>query len=267
MKKQQVLTFKEKIIMMISIIGVIVFQFIDLSNLGYMKDVDMIRHSLIRLVSGILLLYLLIKFGYQKVLRFKMNKNAFYVMIPALLIAINNFPIVSFLDGRAHLTEPNYRVTLFLIECFSIGFLEELIFRGILLLFLYQALTHIKYRVFFTIVISSTVFGLIHITNLYDGAPLSSTLLQMGYSFLMGILWATIYMKTGNLWLSMILHALYNFFGQVMFYLGAVDGRYDPITIVVTVILATLAASQVILLLRKNQFELQLTFAVNNNEI
>ncbi len=212
-------------------------------------------------------MYLLIKFGYQKMLQFKISKGSLYVIIPALLIALNNFPIISFLDGRAQLTEPSYRVILFLIECLSIGFLEELIFRGILLLFLYQALSHLKYRVFITILISSLVFGLFHIANLSEGAPLSSTLLQMGYSFLMGILWATIYMKTGNLWLSMILHALYNFFGQVMFYLGTVDGRYDPITIIVTVIFATLAASQVVLFLKRNQFELDLIFAGNNDKI
>ncbi|RJX25524.1 MAG: CPBP family intramembrane metalloprotease [Acholeplasma sp.] len=265
MKKQHVLTLKEKIIIAILIICVIVFQFINVSELGYMKDVDMIRHSVIRFFSGILLLYLLFKFGYQHVLKFKMSRHSFYAMIPALLIAINNFPIISFLDGRAQLTEPNYRVVLFLIECFSIGFLEELIFRGILLLFLFQAFSHIKYRVFITILISSLVFGLFHITNVFEGAPLSSTILQIGYSFLMGILWASIYMKTGNLWFSMVLHALYNFFGQVMFYLGTVDGRYDPITIAVTVIFATLAAFQVVLLLRKNQFELQHILANNND--
>jgi len=56
------------------------------------------------------------------------------------------------------------------------------------------------------------------------------------------MMWAVMYLKTGNLWLIMLLHATFNFFGQVMFYLGSVEGRYDIYTIGITAGLVILVA-------------------------
>jgi len=59
------------------------------------------------------------------------------------------------------------------------------------------------------------------------------------------------FLKTGNLWLTMLLHATYNFFGQVMFYLGSVDGRYDIYTIGITTLFAVIVAGYSIILFNK----------------
>lgn len=73
---------------------------------------------------------------------------------------------------------------------------------------------------------------------------------QIGYSFLMGMLWAVMYLKTKNVWLVMLLHATYNFFGQVMFELGTVNNRFDTVTVVITIILAIGVAVYSVLLLK-----------------
>ena len=267
MKKEFMFTLKEKIIMLFLITGVIIFQFIDVSGLGHEKDAQMITNTIIRLIAGVLLLYMLFKFGHKEFFQFKLNRTSLVMMIPALLIAINNFPIVSYFDGRAELTEPTYRVILFFIECLSVGFFEEILFRGIVLIFLVQSFSHMKGGIFLSVFVSSLIFGLFHIINFFDGATLSSTLLQMGYSFLMGMLWATLYLKTGNIWFIMILHALYNFFGQVLFYLGTVNGRFDEITVTITMLIGMLAAIQVIVLLKRNEFEIYPKVEGQNNEI
>jgi hypothetical protein len=67
----------------------------------------------------------------------------------------------------------------------------------------------------------------------------------------MGMLWAVMYLRTQNLWLTMILHATYNFFGQVMFYLGTVNGRYDTYTIGITIILGCFVALYAIFCLKE----------------
>lgn len=253
MKNELHFSIYQKIVLVTLAIAVILFQFVDFSSLGYIKDIDMITNSITRFTAGILLMLLLMGFGRRDLFTFKNVKKSLLIIIPALLISINNFPIIAYLDGRANLTEPFYRVILFLIECLSVGFFEEILFRGILLIILIEKLNHLKNGMFVSVLISSLIFGFLHLVNLFEGASISSTMLQVGYSFLMGMLWAVIYLKTGNLWLVMILHATYNFFGQVMFYLGSVEGRYDNITIGVTTILATLAASHVIVLLRNNK--------------
>ena len=253
MKNELHFSIYQKIVLVTLAIAVILFQFVDFSSLGYIKDIDMITNSITRFTAGIFLMLVLMGFGRRDLFTFKNLKKSLLIIIPAILISINNFPIIAYLDGRANLTEPFYRVILFLIECLSVGFFEEILFRGILLIILIEKLNHLKNGMFVSVLISSLIFGFLHLVNLFEGASISSTMLQVGYSFLMGMLWAVIYLKTGNLWLVMILHATYNFFGQVMFYLGSVAGRYDNITIGVTTILATLAASHVIVLLRNNK--------------
>lgn len=59
--------------------------------------------------------------------------------------------------------------------------------------------------------IPSLVFGLFHFVNLYSGADPILTLLQVAYATAVGLIFAAIYLKTGNLWVSILLHALLDF--------------------------------------------------------
>ncbi|MEW6607135.1 MAG: CPBP family intramembrane glutamic endopeptidase [bacterium] len=253
MKNESPFSNVQKMIVITCMILVIFFQFVDLTHLGYIKDVNMITNTITRFSAGTLLVLVLIRFGRRDLLSFSNVKKSLVLMIPALLIAMNNFPISAYFNGRTNLTEPIYRVILFFIECLSVGFFEEVLFRGILLIVLVEKLEHVKGGTLISILISSLIFGLLHLVNLFDGATLGSALLQVGYSFLMGILWATLYLKTGNLWLVMILHAVYNFFGQVMFYLGTVENRYDNLTLFITWIFAVLSGIYVTILLRNDR--------------
>ncbi len=206
------------------------------------KDNSMMIHSILRFLGGIVLIIIWTSFGHQEVLQKKSLLKSIWIIIPAFIISINNFPIIAFLDGRATLMEPIYSVYLFLLECLSVGFFEEIVFRGIILIYLVKRLSNHRNGLLLSIIISSAIFGLIHAFNFLNGASLNDTILQIGYSFLVGMMWAVMYLKTGNIWLTMILHATYNFFGQVMFYLGNVNGRYDIYTILMTIVFAAIAA-------------------------
>ena len=228
----------QSILIIFLIVLMIIFEFSDIRLFENAKDSTMVSNSILRFLGGIVLVIIIIGSGYSWIFRFKNVWKSFLIIIPALIISINNFPIIAFFDGRATLEEPVYRIYLFLMECLSIGFFEEIIFRGIILVFLLKKLTNQKNGIFLSIFISSLLFGLIHIFNLYSGASIGDTFLQIGYSFLVGMMWSVMFLKTGNLCLTMLLHATFNFFGQVMFYLGNVDGRYDFYTIWITIILA-----------------------------
>lgn len=236
------ISFNSMVLSLSFISLIIVFQIADFSSLGYIKDIEMLKNTITRGFIGIFLMILMVKIGYKKMFSFRNVGSSLMIMLPALLISINNFPIIAYLNGRAYLTEPNYRVLLFFIECLSVGFFEEIIFRGILLSFLMQKFIDMKNGIWMSIIISSLIFGIFHMINVFTGASMSITIVQMGYSFLMGMLWAVMYLRTGNLWLTMLLHATYNFFGQVMFYLGTVQGRFDIVTVWMTVIVAVFTA-------------------------
>ncbi len=235
-----------------SIIMMFLVQFLDLSFISNPIAVQMVKNSITRIIMGMIFVVLLYQVGY-KVFNPKQRTllPILLLVLPALLIAINNFPISAFIDSRAELTEPSYLVYLFIVECLSIGFFEELIFRLVLLTVLLQRLPKTKTGVFQAVLISSAIFGIIHLVNLIGGAGLAPTILQVGYSFLTGAMWAVVYLKTKSILAVILLHASYNFFGEVMFRLGTVNNRFDTITIVVTVLVAVLVASYYIYTLYK----------------
>ena len=241
----------QKILVGFLIILMMVFEFADFQLFENATDTSIVTNSILRFLGGIVFIVMIIAFGHRRIFKFRNFKKSLLIILPALIISINNFPIIAFFDGRAVLTEPVYRVFLFFIECLSVGFFEEILFRGIILLFLVKRFSHEKHGVLLSIVLSSALFGYFHFFNILSGASLSDTVLQVGYSFLVGMMWAIMYLKTGNLWLTMILHATYNFFGQVMFYLGTVQGRYDIYTVIITIVLAIVVAFYSILLYKQ----------------
>ena len=236
----------------ICLIIFIIIEIVGISLFDNQIATRIIEDSVSRIIGGIIFMIILFSFGYKKLFRFKGPiAISILIIIPSLIISINNFPIIAFFDGRTQLIEPVYTIYLYVIECLSIGFFEEIIFRGLVLILLLQKLPQTKRGVFLAVLYSSIIFGSIHILNLFAGASISNTLLQVGYSFLMGMMWAIIFLKTKNIWLAMFLHATYNFFGQVMFALGTVNGRYDIITIIITVSLALVVAIYMVYLLHK----------------
>lgn len=216
----------------------IILSFIELPLWIELEDQVAVKNILIRFIGGFIVIYWMIIFGYKSLLKFKNIGKSLYIMIPAFIISINNFPIIAYFDDRAVLTEPLYRVFLFILTCLSVGFFEEIIFRGVVLTFLLRTFLKHKNNMLISIIFSSLIFAFSHIFNLFEGASFGDTFLQIGYSFLVGMLWAVMFLKTKNIWLTMLLHASFNFFGQVMFMLGDVNYRYDPYTIGITLVLS-----------------------------
>ncbi len=203
---------------------------------------EIIRDTTIRLAIGTL--FVIICYYIDLPLFKKTPKSWIHlaiIIIPGLAISINNFPISAYLNGRVTIGEPVHPVYLYAIECLSIGFLEETVFRGIILVVLLEKMPKGRSGVLGAIIVSSAIFSLIHLLNLFAGEALPATLLQVGYSFLMGMMWAVVYMATNNLVFPILLHATYDFFGQVMFRFGTVGNRFDLVTIVITTVLAIIA--------------------------
>lgn len=233
------------------ILLLLVFEIIDIQFSNNALVSTMIQNISSRILLGLLFVTMLIHIGYANLLRFNNPYKSLIIIIPGIIIAINNFPIIAYFDGRTTLNGSTYTVFLFMIECLTVGFFEEIVFRVIILLLLLQKLPETKKGVLLAIIISSAIFGLTHIINLFSGASLGNTVLQVGYSFLVGMMWAVMYLKTNNLWFIMLLHALYNFFGLVLFNLGTVVNRYDIFTIIITIVLGLLVTLYSIKLFRE----------------
>lgn len=87
-----------------------------------------------------------------------------------------------------------------------VGFTEELVCRGLLLVSLRSRLGEVW--VWF---LSSALFGLSHLVNIALGAPAGGTLLQVCFTFLAGTAFYILRRTTGSLIWAMVLHGVWDF--------------------------------------------------------
>ena len=95
------------------------------------------------------------------------------LILPALLVSINNAPIVGLITGGV---TPNCDIGLvlaYLLYCISVGFFEEIVFRGIIFPLCLIMLKRVKNSVFWSVALSSAVFSISHIVNLFAGISLA----------------------------------------------------------------------------------------------
>ena len=102
---------------------------------------------------------------------------------------------------------------------------------------------HTRLGIFMAIFWSSVIFGAVHLVNIFISSP-GAVLLQIGYSALIGGLCCLVLLETGNIWMCVIVHALYNFAGGVVPRLGEGEIWTAPevaITAIIGVIVAALS--------------------------
>lgn len=95
---------------------------------------------------------------------------------------------------------------LYALSMLLVGFLEEMIFRGLL----FEALR--KDGLGFAIIVSSLTFGIGHIVNLINGsgAELLPNLLQVVYATSAGFMFVMMYCKSGSLLVCIASHGIFN---------------------------------------------------------
>ncbi len=95
---------------------------------------------------------------------------------------------------------------LYILTMLCVGFLEEVIFRGLL----FNAMRKDGFKV--AVLVSSITFGVGHIINLVNGsgAELLPNLLQVIYATAAGFLFVMIYCKSDSLLVCILTHGLFN---------------------------------------------------------
>lgn len=95
-------------------------------------------------------------------------------------------------------------IVFYILNMLNVGFIEEVIFRG----FLFKMMEKDNLRN--AIIVSSITFGVGHIVNLFMGADLIPTLLQIAYATSIGYLFVTIFYKSKSLIPCIITHSIMN---------------------------------------------------------
>lgn len=131
----------------------------------------------------------------------KAGKMLYYIPL-ALLLFVN---IMCGITDKLSVVE----TALSVLTMLFVGFLEEIIFRG--LLFKAMAKESLKAAV----IVSSVTFGMGHIINFFNGsgAELVPNLLQVIYAVAAGFMFVTVFLKSGSLIPCIVAHGLFNAVG------------------------------------------------------
>lgn len=118
--------------------------------------------------------------------------------------------------------KPWYGILIGLMALFGIGLREDLLYRGVL-----QSALAIKYAnsgkgIWLTVAVSSLSFGLLHFLNMFNGATFASAFSQVLGAIALGAAFGAIYLRGGNIWVPILIHALVDFSGvfNAMFLVG-----------------------------------------------
>ena len=175
------------------------------------------------------------------------NKSSLKGMLwalPLFMVAFVNFPYTALQNGTASIDRSDL-IGLYALYILVIALLEELVFRGIILVIVKDYLKDKKHAPLLVTIICSLVFSLFHLTNLFSGADVGYTLLQCVYTFLIGAMLTVTMLKLGNIWLCFVVHAIFDFGGLLVIHIGSGD-PWDMTFWILTIVSGVLVAGHVI---------------------
>ncbi|MFI3170733.1 MAG: CPBP family intramembrane glutamic endopeptidase [Faecalibacterium sp.] len=108
-------------------------------------------------------------------------------------------------ESGAALQSP-MQIAIYFLSMLSIGLVEEITFRGIVAEALIHRYGTSRAGVWKATAVGGLIFGLAHMSNVFAANPFG-VLIQVAVAGVLGMLFAAIYYRTGNLWICVLLHA------------------------------------------------------------
>jgi len=204
------------------------------------------RHFAVIIVRGFFIIVgivLMILGGQAAGLKFSWKdfKKNWDLVLVGVLVSIANFPIIALFRGDVTITASAGAFTAYVFFNIAVSMFEEIFFRGLIFIAFLIAFKDKKHGTLLAIFISSAVFGLVHFLNLFNSS-VGFVFMQVGYSFLLGLLWTVLYYATKTIWVPVFCHALFNI-GGLLVNEGIAAGRiWNGPTIAIIAVNAALGA-------------------------
>ena len=241
------------ITILLFILGTICFIFFDVKPITVLEDPlanKLLCGFIARVGLSLLFSWMLYQYGGRKFIVFDRNfPKSLLWALPCFMVALINFPVSALISGKAEIVRTDL-LGLYALYVISIALLEEFIFRGVLLIIVSDLMRGKRYQYLLTALICSAVFSLFHLTNLFEGMGIGDVLLQCLYTFLIGGMLVITMLKTRNVWLCVLIHALFDFGGLLIVHLG-VGNPWDTIFWILTFVGGALCAGHVVYSLLK----------------
>ena len=189
----------EKHELLITMLSIVIYLFVNsicINNLGNTHYITAIANIILSLMIIIFILKNNLV-SYYKLDSFPKLKQFLYFIPLLLLMSVN---LWSGININNSLSE----IIFFIISMICVGFLEEIIFRGLL----FQMMSKDSIRQ--AILVTSFTFGRGHILNLLNGAEFIPTIIQIIYAVSTGYMFAIILVRGKSLWPCIITHSVVN---------------------------------------------------------
>jgi membrane protease YdiL (CAAX protease family) len=166
-----------------------------------------------------------------------------YFVVPCVPVILNGLALA--VSGIA---QPRFAaILLFLGTALLVGFVEETYFRGMIL----RAL--LSRGPWPAVLISSVLFGFLHLLNVISGANLAATFVQVAYALGIGMMFAAAALRTGTILPLIVIHAATDFLGFLALNSPLVTTKPSPVAVAVTLIEVLIYAGYSILVMRQVQ--------------
>ena len=204
------------ITVLLFILGTLCFIFFDVKPITILDDAlanKLLCGFIARFGLSLVFGWMLYQYGGRKYMVFNRRFPKYLLWsLPCIMVGLVNFPISALINGEVEIVRTDL-LGLYTLYVISVGLLEELIFRGVLLIIISDYLRNAKHKYIFTALICAAIFSLFHLTNLFAGMNIGYVLLQCLYTFLIGGMLIITMFKTKNIWLCVLVHAIFDFGG------------------------------------------------------
>ena len=208
MKTKQIFLFFIKI-SLIFIVFDICTRYVPAIFTGYIFNFKYGKHVIAEGVFAALVLGLIILFKNTYIFTEKKEPfiNSVFLGLPMLI-----FSFIGLLVGLPSIISIKTGTLVnLLLFCTLIGIAEEFLCRGWIQNEFIERFSGSYKETLLSILLSSLIFGTMHITNIEIGQTLFETLMQIMQATSLGFILGAVYFRTKNIWAVVFLHAFYDF--------------------------------------------------------
>ena len=111
--------------------------------------------------------------------------------------------------------QPWYLIVYGLFTVLGVGIREECIYRGVIQNIIAKKYANSVKGIWITAVVGAFIFGVMHIGNLFSGVNPGAAFVQILSAMVTGLLFSAIYLRSGNIWVLILLHTFVDTVGLV----------------------------------------------------
>ncbi len=143
-------------------------------------------------------------------------RNIIYYLPLIIYLLVFSGGLSNFLD-YSFISSNYLKISLYSFKILTSAFLEEILFRGLILGLLLNKYNRTNNGILKSVVISGLLFGSIHIINLWtiSDTTFQGVLNQVYAASCLGIMYGAVYLKTRSIIILSILHFFSNFFALI----------------------------------------------------